>query len=105
MNKLTPPRGYAQADTESRRQWLKEVTGHAVPEFALDDPENLKGLIENHVGYVGLPMSVAGPLKIDGTYAQGDFYVPLGTLEGTLSLSMTRGCYLTHLAAASPRNT
>ena len=96
MNKLTPPRGYTQADTEARQQWLKEQTGHQVPEFALDSPENLKGLIENHLGYVGLPMSVSGPLKIDGTYARGDFYVPLCTVEGTLSFSMTRGFYLTH---------
>ena len=98
MNKLTPPRGYTQADTETRQQWLEAQTGHSMPEFALDSPEELKGLIENHVGYVGLPMSVAGPLKIDGTYAKGDFYVPLATVEGTLSLSMTRGCYLTYLA-------
>ena len=94
MNKLTPPRGYTQADTEARRLWLKEQTGHAMPEFALDEPDNLKGLIENHVGFVGLPQSVSGPLKIDGTYAQGDFYVPLCTVEGTLSLSMTRSFYL-----------
>ena len=96
MNKLTPPRGYTQADTEARQQWLKEQTGHQVPKFALDSPENLKGLIENHLGFVGLPMSVSGPLKIDGTYARGDFYVPLCTVEGTLTLSMTRGFYLTH---------
>ena len=96
MNKLTPPRGYAQADTEARKTWLKEQTGHQVPDFALDDPENLKGLIENHVGFVGLPQSISGPLKIDGTYAQGDFYVPLCTVEGTLTISMTRGFYLTH---------
>ena len=48
------------------------------------------------LGYVGLPMSVSGPLKIDGTYARGDFYVPLCTVEGTLTISMTRGFYLTH---------
>ena len=60
MNKLTPPRGYTQADTEARRLWLKEQTGHAMPEFALDEPDNLKGLIENHVGFVGLPQSVSG---------------------------------------------
>jgi len=98
MAKLTPPRGYAPADMAVRRQWLTERTGHAVPDFALDEPEQLKGLIENHVGYVPIPMSVAGPLKIDGSFAQGEFYVPLCTLEGTLSLSMTRGCYLTYLA-------
>ena len=96
MNKLTPPRGYTQADTEARKTWLKEQTDHQVPDFALDDPENLKGLIENHVGFVGLPQSISGPLKIDGTYAQGDFYVPLCTVEGTLTISMTRGFYLTH---------
>jgi hydroxymethylglutaryl-CoA reductase (NADPH) len=98
MNKLTPPRGYTQADTTERQRWLKEQTGHIMPEFALDEPENLKGLIENHVGFVGLPLSISGPLKIDGTYAQGNFYVPLCTVEGTLSLSMTRGFYLTHRA-------
>lgn len=98
MNKLTPPRGYTQADAKERQRWLEEQTGHAMPEFALDEPENLKGLIENHVGFVGLPQSISGPLKIDGTYAQGIFYVPLCTVEGTLSLSMTRGFYLTHRA-------
>ena len=96
MNKLTPPRGYTQADTEARQSWLKDQTGHQMPDFALDEPENLKGLIENHVGFVGLPQSISGPLKIDGTYAQGDFYVPLCTVEGTLTISMTRGFYLTH---------
>ncbi|MBT6450218.1 MAG: hydroxymethylglutaryl-CoA reductase, partial [Verrucomicrobiales bacterium] len=98
MNKLTPPRGYAQADTDARQRWLQVQTGHTVPEFALDAPEDLKGLIENHVGFVGMPLSISGPLKIDGTYAQGNFYVPLCTVEGTLSLSMTRGFYLTHRA-------
>ena len=97
MSKLTPPRGYAQADMETRQEWLTEAAGHTVPEFALDAPEELKGLIENHVGYLGMPMSVAGPLTIEGTHANGIFYVPLCTLEGTLTLSMTRGCYLTHL--------
>ena len=97
MSKLTPPRGYAQADMETRQEWLTEAAGHTVPEFALDAPEELKGLIENHVGYLGMPMSVAGPLTIEGTHANGIFYVPLCTLEGTLTLSMTRGCYVTHL--------
>ena len=63
-----------------------------MPEFALDEPDNLKGLIENRVGFVGLPQVV---VKIDGTYAQGDFYVPLCTVEGRCR-SMTRGFYLTH---------
>jgi hydroxymethylglutaryl-CoA reductase (NADPH) len=36
-------------------------------------------------------MSLAAPLVIQGTYAQGEFAVPLCTVEGTLTVSMTRG--------------
>jgi hydroxymethylglutaryl-CoA reductase (NADPH) len=96
--KVTPPRGYAEADMARRVEWLAEQTGQQLPDFALEDPATFKGLSENQIGYLGLPMSIAGPLRIDGSYAKGDFFVPLCTLEGTLSLSMTRGFYLTYLA-------
>ena len=96
--KVTPPRGYSDADMARRVAWLAEQTGHQLPDFALEEPATFKGLTENQIGYLGLPMSIAGPLRIDGSYAKGDFFVPLCTLEGTLSLSMTRGFYLTYLA-------
>ena len=64
----------------------------------MEDPTTYIGLVENQIGYIGMPLSIAGPLKIAGTYANGDFCVPLCTLEGTLSLSMTRGLYLTYQA-------
>ena len=96
--KITPPRGYAAEDIDRRVEWLAGQTGHRLDEFALEDPANFKGLSENQIGYLGFPLSIAGPLRIDGTYAKGDFYVPLCTLEGTLSFSMTRGFYLTYLA-------
>ena len=97
-SKLTPPRGYALEDMAARRAWLEEKIGRPLPEFKLDSPEDFQGLLENQVGYLGLPLSVAGPLKIEGTYARGEFQVPLCTVEGTLSLSMTRGLYLAHLS-------
>jgi hydroxymethylglutaryl-CoA reductase (NADPH) len=96
--KLTPPRGYAAEDVERRRQWLAQRTGAAVPPFQLDAPEQLQGLCENQIGYVGIPLSVAGPLRIHGQYAQGEYYVPLCTLEGTLALSMTRGLLATYMS-------
>ena len=46
----------------------------------------------------GASGSVAGPLRIHGQYAQGEFYVPLCTLEGTLALSMTRGLLATYMS-------
>ncbi len=98
MSSLLPPRGYSKQHTEKRRKWLVEKTGFYLNEAPPDDPENLKGIIENHVGFLQVPMAVAGPLKISGTYAHGEYYIPLCTLEGTLCMSMTRGLYLTYLS-------
>lgn len=94
--KLTPPRGYSPADLEQRRAWLAGRCGVELPPFALDEPEQLRGLVENQIGSVGIPLSIAGPLLLNGHFAQGLFYVPLCTLEGTLSLSMTRGMLATY---------
>lgn len=96
--KLTPPRGYSEEALSQRRKWLADKTGFELPEFSLDPPEELQGLIENHVGYVGLPLGIAGPLRVNGCHARGDFHVPLCTVEGTLSLSMTRGMFATYLS-------
>lgn len=98
MSKLIPPRGYSKQHTERRRKWLVEKTGFYLNNTPPDEPEKLKGIIENHVGFMQVPMAVAGPLKISGTYAHGEYYIPLCTLEGTLCMSMTRGLYLTYLS-------
>jgi hydroxymethylglutaryl-CoA reductase (NADPH) len=98
MSKLTPPRGYNEADTEKRVQWLLERTGFCPNGAETADPQTLKGIIENHIGFMSIPMSVAGPLLIRGRYAEGEYYVPLCTLEGTLTMSMTRGLLLTYYA-------
>ncbi len=98
MGGMTPPRGYTKEHTEKRIRWLAEKTGFHVRNGEPDDPAKLKGIIENHLGFVPIPLAVAGPLLIHGDYAEGQFYVPLCTLEGTLTISMTRGLYLTQLA-------
>ena len=41
-----------------------------------------------------VPIGLAGPLSINGEHAQGDFYVPLATTEGTLVASYSRGMRL-----------
>ena len=98
MSRLTPPRGYKKEDTEKRKKWLAGKTGLEIGRPRSENPENLKGIIENHVGFLEIPMAVAGPLLINGSYARGEYYVPLCTVEGTLTMSMTRGLYLTYLS-------
>lgn len=50
--------------------------------------------IENFVGNLRLPVGAIGPLRINGLYAQGDYYVPLATTEAALVASYGRGARL-----------
>jgi hydroxymethylglutaryl-CoA reductase (NADPH) len=76
-----------------RAGFLRERTGAGldhVQSYSFD-PALLPGNVENFVGVAQVPIGVAGPLRIDGEYAQGDFFVPLATTEGTLVASYNRG--------------
>ena len=95
-NKKMIPKGYAIKDTDKRLDWLSEKIGFDYDSDLSITPDDLKGIIENHIGFMKIPMAVAGPLKIDGKYAKGEYYVPICTLEGTLAISMTRGMIATH---------
>ena len=55
------------------------------------NPEVTVGNIENFIGVSQVPMGLAGPLLVNGEYANGEFFVPLATTEGTLVASYNRG--------------
>ena len=55
------------------------------------DPSCTTGNIENFIGVAQVPLGLAGPIRINGEYAKGDFIVPLATSEGTLVASYSRG--------------
>lgn len=61
------------------------------------DPALVRGNCEHFVGVAQVPIGLAGPLRINGEHAQGDFLIPLATTEGTLVASYNRGMKLLNL--------
>lgn len=60
----------------------------------LEQMECYRCHIENFIGTVKVPVGVAGPLRVNGLFAQGDYYIPLATTEAALVASYSRGAQL-----------
>ena len=76
-----------------RATFVKELTGaglDTVSSYTID-PAVTHGNIENFIGTAQVPLGIAGPLKMVGEHAKGEFYIPLATSEGTLVASYSRG--------------
>ncbi|KAL3525142.1 hypothetical protein ACH5RR_013514 [Cinchona calisaya] len=74
-----------------RREALQRMTGKSLEGLPLEgfDYESILGqCCEMPVGYVQLPVGIAGPLLLDGR----EFTVPMATTEGCLVASTNRGC-------------
>src|SRR5690606_39141722 len=91
-----PDRDYTAEMAARRRDFVRERTGVALTAVGSStiDPATLPGNIENYLGAAQVPIGLAGPLRVVGEHAQGDFYVPLATTEGTLVASYNRGMRL-----------
>ncbi|MBB1313592.1 MULTISPECIES: hydroxymethylglutaryl-CoA reductase [Aliivibrio] len=50
--------------------------------------------IEHFIGTVKIPVGLAGPLRVNGLFAKGDYLVPLATTEAALVASYNRGAQL-----------
>jgi hydroxymethylglutaryl-CoA reductase (NADPH) len=73
------------------------VTLDHVRRFSFD-PHLAKGNCEHFSGVAQIPLGFAGPLRIVGEHAEGDFLIPLATSEGTLVASYDRGMKVLNLS-------
>nr|AKR79505.1 3-hydroxy-3-methylglutaryl-CoA reductase [Alisma plantago-aquatica subsp. orientale] len=74
-----------------RREALRRMTGRSLDGLPLEgfDYDSILGqCCEMPIGYVTLPVGIAGPLLLDGKC----YYVPMATTEGCLVASTNRGC-------------
>jgi hydroxymethylglutaryl-CoA reductase (NADPH) len=62
------------------------------------DPHITAGNCENFTGVAQIPIGFAGPLKVNGEYAIGEYLIPLATTEGTLIASYNRGIKVLNLS-------
>ena len=91
---------YTREAADGRRAFVEEETGarlEHVSSYSFD-PTTASGNIENFTGVAQVPIGLAGPLLVNGEHAQGEFYVPMATAEGTLVASYNRGKRLLHEA-------
>ena len=66
---------------------VKEILDD-IPHLAYDYSKVMGRCCENVIGYVPVPLGIAGPLLVDGR----EVYLPLATSEGCLVASIGRGC-------------
>uniref|UniRef100_A0A5B6Z6H7 3-hydroxy-3-methylglutaryl coenzyme A reductase n=1 Tax=Davidia involucrata TaxID=16924 RepID=A0A5B6Z6H7_DAVIN len=74
-----------------RREALQRITGKSLGGLPLDgfSYESILGqCCEMPIGYVQIPVGIAGPLLLDGR----EYSVPMATTEGCLVASTNRGC-------------
>jgi hydroxymethylglutaryl-CoA reductase (NADPH) len=90
---------YSASIIGERQKFIEQVSGAKLEHIGRYsfDPQLLKGNIENFTGVAQVPIGFAGPLKVKGEHAQGEFLIPLATTEGTLVASYNRGMKVLNL--------
>lgn len=90
---------YKPEAIKERQDFVKEFTGaelNHVSQYSFD-PHITNGNCEHFIGVAQVPMGIAGPIQINGEYANGDFLIPMATSEGTLVASYNRGIKVVNL--------
>lgn len=86
--KVTEERAGAFWDEIGADPQIREILLHGTT----DDVSQYQGNIENFIGLLRMPLGLAGPLRVNGLAAKGDYWIPLATTEAALVASYHRGC-------------
>src|SRR5947207_2040343 len=80
------PGGTHVSDEALDRRW--QLVPHAagareqlLDARTLEERESYRQNVENFLGTLKVPVGLAGPLRVNGLFARGDYYVPLATSE------------------------
>jgi hydroxymethylglutaryl-CoA reductase (NADPH) len=90
---------YADPVVRARQRFVAGATGARldhVTRYSFD-PHATRGNCEHFTGVAQVPLGVAGPLRVRGEHADGEFLIPLATTEGTLVASYNRGMKVLNL--------
>jgi hydroxymethylglutaryl-CoA reductase (NADPH) len=91
---------YSEEIIKTRQEFARSMTEGSfehVTRYSFD-PSVTKGNIESFFGVAQVPIGLAGPIRINGEHAKGEFLVPLATTEGTLVASYNRGIKVVNLS-------
>lgn len=91
---------YSNDSAKTRQSFISQQTNtafHHLNQYSFN-PESVSGNIEHFTGVAQVPIGFAGPIRVNGEHAQGDFYIPMATTEGTLVASYNRGMKITQAA-------
>jgi hydroxymethylglutaryl-CoA reductase (NADPH) len=95
-NKLTP--SPYLTDKNITRRWDKlanpELQAELLDVHTQAQSHVYEKNIEHFIGTVKIPVGLAGPLRVNGLFAKGDYLVPLATTEAALVASYNRGAQL-----------
>lgn len=89
------PRSWGPYALRGRQEFVETELGISIDSLAGrckdPDPESLRGMIEQQIGWARIPLGMAGPLRVRGSSFNADVFLPLATSEGALVASMDRG--------------
>ncbi|RYU77977.1 hydroxymethylglutaryl-CoA reductase [Hymenobacter persicinus] len=94
---------YSEAAIQTRQRFAEDFTGQEFKHLKhySFDAHDLQGNCEHFTGVAQIPVGLAGPLRVNGEHAQGDFLIPMATTEGTLVASYNRGIQLLNLCGGA----